>query len=102
MRQMIQRAVFSELGKFGTEDVYGDIVVLATANLRQSVASVVMGLDALSFPCRQLTDTKNAGRPTQYFNDQCVFDGRNHPDHSRPALLILVFSTSPNVVLRTC
>ena len=47
MRQMIQRAVFSELGKFGTEDVYGDIVVLATANLGQSVASVVMGLDAL-------------------------------------------------------
>ena len=99
---MIQRAVFSELGKFGTEDVYGDIVVLATANLGQSVASVVMGLDALLDLVPLPSADGNAGRPAQYFNDQCVFDGRNHPDHSRPALLILVFSTSPNVVLRTC
>ena len=91
MRQMIQRAVFSELGKFGTEDVYGDIVVLATANLGQSVASVVMGLDALSFPCRQLTDTQNEGRPAQYFNDQCVFDGRNHPQPFTASALDISF-----------
>ena len=82
--------------------------MIATISLRQTLVSrlpaLLWGLTrfSVSFPYRQLTDTQNAGRPAQYFNDQCVFDGRNHPDHSRPALLILVFSTSPNVVLRTC
>ena len=93
MRQMIQRAVFSELGKFGTEDVYGDIVVLATANLSQSVASVVMGLDALLdlVPLPSADGYQNAGRPAQYFNDQCVFDGRNHPQPFTASALDISF-----------
>ena len=65
--------------------------MIATANLSRSVASVVMGLDALLDLVPLPSADGNAGRPAQYFNDQCVFDGRNHPQPFTASALDISF-----------